>query len=127
MNAALSVLAALALQSGAADLSGADLAGTWDVALHFSAEAPPSKTAMVIEPAEDGALLGGFYGSSFIEARAAARGGAVAFTATTEDGSGAYIHSGRLTASGVIAGQTLSVGRDFLMLWTAERREETPR
>jgi len=112
-------LAALALQAAPGDLSG-----TWDVALYFSADAPPSATVLVLEPSQDGTLSGRFYGSPFGAARFAERNGVVAFTATTEDGSGPYLHSGRLTEAGVIEGQTLSVGRDFLMLWTAERREE---
>jgi hypothetical protein len=113
MNA---TLAALALQLGPADLTG-----TWDVALYFSADAPPSGTVMVLEPGEGGVLEGSFYGSPFTSARFAGRDGVIAFTAATEDGSGPYIHSGRLNEEGRIEGQTLSVGRDFLMLWTAER------
>jgi hypothetical protein len=112
-------LTALALQAAPAGLSG-----TWDVALYFSADAPPSATVMVLEPGEDGTLSGRFYGSPFGAARFAERDNVVAFTATTEDGSGPYLHSGRLTDDGRIEGQTLSVGRDFLMLWTAERRVE---
>ncbi len=115
----ITALAALALQA-----APGDLAGTWDVALYFSADAPPSATVMVLEPGDGGVLAGRFYGSPFGAARFAERDGVVAFTATTEDGSGPYLHSGRLTEDGRIEGQTLSVGRDFLMLWTAERREE---
>jgi hypothetical protein len=116
----LSLIAAMALQS-----APADLAGTWDVALFYSADAPPSATVMVLEPGEEGTLSGSFYGSEFAASRTAARGDVVAFTATTEDGSGPYLHSGRLGEDGAIEGQTLSVGRDFLMIWRAERREET--
>lgn len=114
----LAVLAVLAVQA-----EPADLAGTWDVALYFSADAPPSATVMVLEPQADGALGGSFYGSRFEVGRVAERNGAVAFTATTEDNSGPYWHSGRLI-EGRVEGQTLSVGRDFLMLWSAERRQE---
>jgi hypothetical protein len=113
------LVAALMLQAGPADLSG-----TWDVALYFSADAPPSATVMVLTPAADGSLAGSFYGTSFDVGRVAERRGAVAFTATTADNSGPYLHSGRLTGEGRIEGQTLSVGRDFLMIWTATRREE---
>ena len=115
----IAALASMALQAGPAGL-----AGTWDVSLYFSADAAPSSTVMVLEPGADGALAGRFYGTPFDVARFAERGGELAFTATTEDGSGAYLHSGRLNEDGVIEGQTLSVGRDFLMLWTAQRRVE---
>lgn len=115
----ITALAALALQA-----EPADLAGRWDVALYFSADAPPSATVMVIEPGEDGALSGSFYGSAFEVGRAAERGGVVAFSARTSDGSGPYLHSGRLGDDGAIEGQTFAVGRDFLMLWRAERRED---
>ncbi|MCR9129549.1 MAG: hypothetical protein NXI12_08510 [Alphaproteobacteria bacterium] len=115
----LTALAALALQA-----TPGGLAGTWDVALYFSADAPPSATVMVLAPGDGGVLAGRFYGSPFGAARFAERNGVVAFTAMTEDGSGPYFHSGRLTEPGRIEGQTLSMGRDFLMLWTAERREE---
>lgn len=115
----IAAVTSLALQA-----APAELAGTWDVALYFSAEAPPSATVMVLEPREDGTLGGRFYGTPFEVARYAERNGAIAFTATTEDGSGPYLHAGRLTQDGDIEGQTLSVGRDFLMLWTAQRRQE---
>lgn len=112
-------LTALALQAAPAGLEG-----IWDVALYFSADAPPSGTTMVLSPEEDGTLDGEFYGSAFGAARHAERNGTAAFTAVTEDASGPYLHSGRLMPDGRIEGQTFSVGRDFLMLWTAERREE---
>ncbi len=113
----LTALTALALQT-----QPADVAGTWDVSLFFSAEAPPSATVMVLDPQADGTLQGSFYGTPFDLGRISERQGAVAFIATTQDNSGDYITTGRLTPDGRIEGQTLSVGRDFLMLWSAERR-----
>lgn len=113
----LTALTALALQA-----QPADAAGTWDVSLFLSADAPPSATVMVLDPQADGTLQGSFYGSPFELARISERRGAVAFIATTQDDSGDYITTGRLTPDGRIEGQTLSVGRDFLMLWSAERR-----
>lgn len=104
-----------------ASLAVADLAGTWDVALYFDAEAPPSATEMVLAVGADGSLSGNFYGSAFIEAGAALRGDRLGFAATTADGSGTYFHSGRLL-DGRIEGQTLSEGRDFVMVWQATRR-----
>jgi hypothetical protein len=113
----LTALAALALQA-----TPAQVAGTWDVSLFFSADAPPSSTVMVLSPQPDGTLDGSFYSSPFEEGRVAQRDGDTAFIATTRDGSGIYITSGRLVGPDVIEGQTLSTGRDFLMLWRAERR-----
>ena len=99
------------------------LIGTWDVALYFSEEAPPSATIMEIESVVEGVPVGTFYGSAFEEARVITRDNMIIFTMTTSDNSGAYIHSGRLI-DGEMDGQTLSVGRDFLMPWTAEVRTD---
>ena len=106
--------------------SPAELVGSWDVALHYAEGAEPGATVMVVEAAQDGVLTGSFYGSAFGEARARVFQGEVIFTAVTEDGSGPYLHAGRLASDGTMTGQTLSVGRDFLMGWTARRRAETP-
>ena len=104
--------------------TASDLVGTWDVSLFFSASQPPSETTMVISAVEDGALTGTFYGSAFEAGRARAHKGEVVFTVTTKDGSGLYATSGRLGPDNVVRGQTLSVGRDFIMAWEAERRAE---
>lgn len=100
------------------------LVGDWDVALFYDPAAPPSATAMSISAVADGSISGAFYGSPMSEARVSEREGAIAFAAMTEDGSGPYFHSGRLAAPDVIEGQTLSVGRDFLMQWRATRKRE---
>ena len=99
-----------------------DLVGTWRVALYFSPNDPPSETVMEItDVTEAGTLLGSFYQSAFESARATRRDGAIIIAATTSDGSGPYTTSGRLVAPDRIEGQTLSVGRDFLMAWTATK------
>jgi hypothetical protein len=96
------------------------LSGTWNVALRFDPAAPPSATTMQVSSITDGMARGTFYGSAFDNARVTMDGSDVIFTATTADQSGQYIHSGRLRR-GVITGQTLSVGRNFLMPWTATK------
>ncbi|MEZ5953381.1 MAG: hypothetical protein R3C13_03650 [Hyphomonas sp.] len=101
-----------------------DLNGTWDVSMFYAADQPPSSTVMVLEAGGDGALAGSFYGSGFEEGRWSLRGEVLAFGAVTSDASAPYSHSGRLAADGRIEGQTLSHGRDFLMIWVAERRVE---
>ncbi|HIG24104.1 MAG TPA: hypothetical protein EYG02_01360 [Henriciella marina] len=104
------------------------LTGSWDVSLYYSPDAPPSSTEMVIDgTGQDGQLSGSFYGSGFApDSRATERDGATAFIAVTRDGTGEYIHSGRLGADDMIEGQTLSRGRGFLMTWTARRTAEKP-
>lgn len=100
-----------------------DLNGTWDVTMFWSPTEPPSSTVMVLNVAEDGKLTGSFYESEFLEAEYSLRGNTLAFGSVTTDGEAPYSHSGRLV-NGRIEGQTLSQGRDFLMIWVATRREE---
>ena len=102
----------------ASPASTADFIGTWKVSLFYSEGQPPSQTTMIIDKVDDGVVSGSFYGSPFGDARARQFQQTLAFTATTEDNSGLYIHSGRLKDN-VIYGQTLSVGRSFLMTWKA--------
>jgi hypothetical protein len=97
------------------------LLATWDVALQFDEAAAPSKTEMVFTAIQDGACTGAFYGTPMQLCRAIVRGDAVIFAAISADQSGLYFHSGRLGADGVIVGQTLSQGRNFLMNWTAKK------
>lgn len=105
------------------EITSDDLIGSWDVSLYFSATQPPSKTEMVITETANGALIGSFYGTEFETARVTVFEGDILFTAVTRDGSGPYLTSGRLE-EGEIMGQTLSIGRDFLMPWTATRVAE---
>ncbi|MEP4052250.1 MAG: hypothetical protein ABJN22_08395 [Litorimonas sp.] len=99
------------------------LIGTWDVALYFSPDNPPSATVMEISAAStDGALKGSFYQSPFELGRYVIKDGEVIISVVTSDGSGRYQTSGRLLPSGEFKGQTHSIGRDFLMPWTATRR-----
>ena len=103
--------------------SADDLIGTWDVALYFSVDSPPSATVMEIGSAgADGTLTGSFYASAFEVGRYTVREGAVVISVITSDGSGPYATSGRLVAPGQVEGQTLSTGRGFLMAWTATKR-----
>jgi hypothetical protein len=106
-----------------AALKPTDLNGIWDVEMFYSPTEPPSTTVMELTAGESGALSGSFYQSEFEEAEYSLRGSALAFGAVTSDGSAPYSHSGRLV-DGKIEGQTLSHGRDFLMIWVATRREE---
>ncbi len=115
--------AASVSEPAAAALQPSDLNGTWDVTLFWSPTEPPSSTVMVLNVAGGGELTGSFYGSDFLEAEYSLRGDTLAFGSVTTDGEAPYSHSGRLV-DGKIEGQTLSQGRDFLMIWVAARRAE---
>lgn len=117
------VPAAPVAEPAAAALQPSDLNGTWDVTMFWSPTEPPSSTVMVLNVAEDGKLTGSFYESEFLEAEYSLRGDTLAFGSVTTDGTAPYSHSGRLV-NGKIEGQTLSQGRDFLMIWVATRRTE---
>lgn len=103
----------------------ADLNGVWDVTLYWSPTEPPSATVMELAIDGGGKLSGSFYGSEFLEAEYALRGNTLAFGSVTTDADAPYSHSGRLV-NGRIEGQTLSQGRDFLMIWEATRRPDPP-
>jgi len=115
----LALAAALALQT-----DPHPLLGSWDVALYYDPEAPPSATVMEITAVEaDGALSGTFYQSEFESGRYVVKDGVVIISVITSDGSGPYATSGRLYPDGRFEGQTLSTGRNFLMPGTASRGE----
>lgn len=123
----IAMLATIAF-SGAAlsdpEQNADDLIGSWDVALYFSPEAPPSATVLEIATATpDGALTGSFYQTPFEIGRYTEQDGRLIIAVMTSDESGPYATSGRLTSPGTIEGQTLSTGRDFLMSWTATKRD----
>ncbi|WP_031555584.1 hypothetical protein [Parvularcula oceani] len=114
-------LAACAAMTGGAEHARA--AQAWTVCLSHADDAPPSRTRMVLEglptaPARSVAIEGSFYGAAFETARATRTANSLIFSAVTEDASGAYHHAARLSGE-VFIGQTLAVGRDFLMPWTA--------
>ncbi|MEL7232585.1 MAG: hypothetical protein AAGJ85_08765, partial [Pseudomonadota bacterium] len=112
-------------EDAAPPVTSDSLVGTWDVSLYFSADAPPSSTVFIVSSTADGEVVGSFYGSEISESGVTVFQDEVLFTAVTSDGSGPYLHSGRLDAeAGMIEGQTLSTGRDFLMAWTAVRQAE---
>jgi hypothetical protein len=126
MKAALALTSAFAL-AGCASLlptpaaAPEALIADWNVDLQFDPASPPGSTTMAFSAASNGACAGSFYGTDMQSCRAIVRRDEVIFAAVTADQSGAYHHSGRLGADGIIRGQTLSIGRDFLMNWTAEK------
>jgi len=106
----------------AENLTSESLVGTWDVALYFSPNDPPSSTVMEISGVQDnGVIEGSFYQSPFELGRFTQQGDELIISVITSDGSGKYFTSGRLSPSGAFIGQTHSEGRDFLMPWTAQK------
>jgi len=115
-----------AAEAAAPVLAASDLDGTWDVTMYWSPTEPPSSTVMVLAASPDNKVTGSFYQSDFLEGQYSLRGDTLAFGGVTTDGEALYSHSGRFV-DGQIEGQTLSHGRDFLMIWVATRRaEEAP-
>lgn len=112
-----------AAKAAASVLAASDLDGIWDVTMYWSPTEPPSSAVMVLAAAPDNKVTGSFYGSDFLEGEYSLRGDTLAFGSVTTDGEAPYSHSGRLV-DGRIEGQTLSHGRDFLMIWVATRRAE---
>lgn len=98
------------------------LVGVWEVKLYYAPSEPPSKTTLRIWANTNGILSGSFYGTQFNLARATTHDEEVLFTFVTNDNTGDYLSSGRLTSDTEIKGQTLSVGRGFLMAWEAKKQ-----
>ena len=114
----------LSADASASEAAVTDLVGVWDVALYFDPTKPPSSTVLEFTKVEAGIIEGSFYQTSFSIAKATVFEGDVVVSFITEDNSGPYAGAGRLSADGTFKGQTLSVGRDFVMPWTASRRVE---
>lgn len=107
---------------GSAKARPGDLTGTWDVFLIFDPDQPPSQTTLKISNVkEDGSFDGSFYGTAFETAMFRQDGDDVVIAFVTSDGAGAYHGAGRLNSRGDLAGQTLSMGRGFLMPWSARK------
>jgi len=118
-------LASSSAQISAKPVTAEVLDGTWDVALYFSADSPPSATEMQFKTEGSKIVSGSFYQSEFQKADLSIRNGVLAFAFVTTDGLAPYNTSGRYI-DGRIEGQTHSLGRDFLMIWTATRRTDGP-
>ncbi len=99
------------------------LLGSWDVDLRPSPDAPPSIAPMTIKSVDNGTLAGSFYGTPIESGRVNTLWGSVQFAFVTSDGSGPYATFGVVQPDGTIKGMTLSTGRDFLSVWSAEESE----
>jgi hypothetical protein len=101
------------------------LIGEWDVDLYYAPGEPPSKTRLKVWANTNGILSGSFYGTQFNIARAAVHEQEVMLTFVTQDNTGDYLSSAHLTSELQLKGQTLSVGRSFLMPWRARKIQGT--
>ena len=99
------------------------LIGRWKVDLRPTPDAEPYFQEFEVLAAQGGTLRGSFYGAPIESARTNEDWGRAHFAFVTRDGSGEYYTSGELV-EGQLRGTTLSVGRDFLAVWTAERMEQ---
>lgn len=99
------------------------LVGKWIVDLRPTPDAPAHLKELIIESVEDGELEGRFYDTDFVDGRLNGDWGALRFAFCTADASGAY-HTQGVLRGDRLEGTTMSVGRDFLAVWTAHR--ETP-
>lgn len=114
------------IRASIADTSCSDMAqmyGDWDVSLIYDRSKPPSSTQMSISGDGDTGISGSFYDTPFSSSQVSATDGQYILASATGDNSGEYIHMARYDCIGdTFAGQTWSRGRNFVMVWTAERQ-----
>ncbi|MBI1253705.1 MAG: hypothetical protein GC196_05100 [Hyphomonas sp.] len=107
-------------------LAASGLGATRAVTMYWPPTVTPSSTVMALSCAPDKKVMSSFHPPDFPEGEYSLRGDTIAFAAVTAGGEALFSHSGRFL-EGRIAGQTLSHGRDFLMIWVATRRaQEVP-
>jgi len=120
MRALLLSLLALPLL-GQTDAS--DLEGAWTVDLRPTPDAAEYFVEFSISKVKGKTFEGRFYDTEISNARLNGDWGELRFAFTTADGQARYHTSGKLTDEGTIEGTTHAVGRDFLAVWTAKRKE----
>ncbi|GAB4212133.1 MAG: hypothetical protein OHK0022_47520 [Roseiflexaceae bacterium] len=103
-----------------ADALAAALAGVWQVDLRPTPDAAPYHQPFEILSVAGKTFTGTFYGTPIQSALINSSWGEVVIGFLSEDGSGTYFHSARLV-DGRLLGVSLSSGRQFLMVWRAER------
>ena len=96
--------------------------GTWVVDLRPTPDAPAYDVAMELK-VRDGRVVGTFYDTEIENGFANDTWGDLVVGFTTRDGSGVYYSTATLHDD-VLRGSTLSVGRQFLAVWTARRNED---
>jgi len=124
--AAVAMTLCLAAASPAASRAPIDesaLVGAWRVDLTSQPGDAPYYSEMVVTTAAGGRITGTFYGSPMENGRVLRDWGTVRFAFVTRDGGGGvYNHSGELVDGRLLRGLSHALQRDFLSVWTADRR-----
>jgi hypothetical protein len=115
-----------AAEAAAPVLAASDPGAARDVTIYWSPTGPPSSAVMALSAAPDNKVISAFCQPDFLEGEYSLRGDTLAFAGVTAQGEALCSHSERFL-EGQTEGQTLSHGRDLLMIWVAKRRtEEVP-
>ena len=120
---ALFAAAGVLVQATAPPPDPNDLIGTWQVDLRPTPDAAPYYQSFTVSAIDGNTFTGTFYQSVIQQGRINTDWEAVYFAFITEDDSGVYHTAGRLV-DGRLEGTTHSLGRDFLAVWTAERKAD---
>jgi hypothetical protein len=99
-----------------------ELIGVWKVDLRPTPDAEPYYQEFVVSKIDSNTFEGTFYGTELRHGRINTDWDGVHFAFVTNDGSGDYNTSGVL-AGDSLRGTTHSLGRAFLSVWTAKRKE----
>jgi len=118
----LSLLLGLGGAAGWGKPNQQDLVGQWRVDLRATPEAAPYYQELRIDSVKGDTLEGSFFGSRMEHGRLNTDWGTVYIAFVTQDGKGAVHHAGRLRR-GKLEGTSLSLGREVLSVWRAERAE----
>ena len=104
----------------------AALHGAWLIDLRPTPDAEPYFQPFNVTSFAGNRFEGTFYGGTPVKAAYVnADWDGVHFAFVTSDGSGAYHHAGRMTGPDTIEGSTMSVGREFLAVWSGTRAPES--
>ena len=102
------------------------LRGEWLIDLRPTPDAEPYLQPFSVTDLAGNQFEGTFYGGAPISSGYVNTDWeGVHFAFVTSDGSGAYHHAGRMTGPDTIEGSTMSVGREFLAVWSGTRAPES--
>lgn len=99
------------------------LEGEWIVDLRPTPDAAEYLVEFSVSKMKGKTFEGRFYDTNIRHGRLNGDWGEVRFAFVTEDGQATYHTSGKLTGDGRLEGTTHAIGRDFLAVWTAKRKE----
>ena len=103
--------------------SAAPLVGEWRVDLTSKPGAEPYYAVMTVKSVDGDRITGVFYDSPMEKGRITRAWGSVRFAFVTHDkNGGTYNTSGEFVDGRLIRGVTHALDRDFLSIWTADRK-----